>query len=166
MEAIHRATIDALSLARDRIWLSTPYFVPTEAALAALTNAALRGVQVKLIVPERSDSRVVTAAARSYFQELQAAGVLVFEYQGRMFHAKALVVDQLYGCVGSANFDNRSFRLNFEVAAVVLDRAFNQQLADMFEADLSCCRLVPEARRASPPQRLFEAVARLASPLL
>lgn len=165
-EAIHRAMIDALSLARSRVWLATPYFVPTEAALAALTNAALRGVQVKLIVPERSDSRVVTAAARSYYQELQDAGVLVFEYRGRMFHAKTLVVDDLYGMVGSANFDNRSFRLNFEVAAVVLDRTFNQQLAAMFEADLSHCRLVPEARRTPALQKLFEAVARLASPLL
>ena len=121
---------------------------------------------VKLIVPEMSDSRIVTAAARSYFKELQDAGVLVFEYRGRMFHAKTLLVDGLYGMVGSANFDNRSFRLNFEVAAVVLDRAFNQQLAAMFDDDLSRCKLVPADRRCPPWQRLFEAVARLASPLL
>jgi cardiolipin synthase len=109
---------------------------------------------------------VVTAAARSYYQELQAAGVLVFEYRGRMFHAKTMLVDRYYGMVGSANFDNRSFRLNFEVAAVVLDPAFNQQLADMFEADLSYCKLVPEHRQVPAHQRLFEAAARLASPLL
>ncbi len=166
MEAIHRAMIDALNMARERIWLATPYFVPTESALTALTNAGLRGVQVKLMVPEKSDSRVVTAAARSYFKELQDAGVLVFEYRGRMFHAKTLLVDELYGMVGSANFDNRSFRLNFEVMAVVMARAFNQRLADMFDDDLSCCKLVPADRRAPPWQRLFEAVARLASPLL
>ncbi|MFT4193433.1 cardiolipin synthase [Ottowia sp.] len=165
-EAIHRAMIDALNFARERVWLATPYFVPTEAALAALTNAALRGVQVKLIVPERSDSRIVTAAARSYYPDLQDAGALVFEYRGRMFHAKTLVVDERYGMVGSANFDNRSFRLNFEVAAVVFDPGFNRQLAAMFEADLSHCRRVPEIRRTPPHQRLFEAVARLASPLL
>ena len=165
-EAIHRAMIDALSRARERVWLATPYFVPTESALNAITNAAYRGVQVKLIVPERSDSRIVTAAARSYYHELQDAGVLVFEYRGRMFHAKTLLVDQLYGMVGSANFDSRSFRLNFEVAAVVLERGFNQRLAEIFEADLSKCRLVPVDRRSPPPQRLFEAVARLASPLL
>lgn len=165
-EAIHRAMIDALNMARERVWLATPYFVPTESALTALTNAALRGVQVKLMVPEKSDSRVVTAAARSYFKELQDAGVLVFEYHDRMFHAKTLVVDTLYGSVGSANFDNRSFRLNFEVMAVVMDRAFNQRLAEMFDDDLSHCKLVPRDRRAPPWQRLFEAVARLASPLL
>ena len=165
-EAIHRAMIDALNMARERVWLATPYFVPTESALTALTNAALRGVQVKLMVPEKSDSRVVTAAARSYYKELQDAGVLVFEYHDRMFHAKTLVVDTLYGSVGSANFDNRSFRLNFEVMAVVMDRAFNQRLAEMFDDDLSHCKLVPRDRRAPPWQRLFEAVARLASPLL
>jgi cardiolipin synthase len=165
-EAIHRAMIDALNLARQRIWLATPFFVPTEAALMALTNAALRGVQVKLIVPERSDSRIVSAAARSYFQELQVAGVLVFEYQSRMLHAKTLLIDDHYGMVGSANFDNRSLRLNFEVAAVVIGREFNQQLADMFSADLSHCRPAPELRHTPLPQRLFEAVARLASPLL
>ncbi len=165
-EAIHRAVIDALGLARERIWLATPYFVPTEPALTALTNAALRGVQVKLIVPERSDSRIVSAAARSYYKELQDAGVLVFEYHGRMFHAKTLLVDRHYGMVGSANFDNRSFRLNFEVAAVLLDADFNRKLATMFEADLSHCRLVPINREVSAPQRLFEAVARLGSPLL
>ena len=166
MEGVHRAMIDALHLARQRIWLATPYFVPTEAALTALTNAALRGVQVKLMVPERSDSRIVTAAARSYYDELQAAGVLVFEYRGRVLHAKTLVVDEDYGMVGSANFDNRSFRLNFEVAAVVFDASFNGQLAAMFQADLSHCQLVPTHRHAPPLQRLFEAVARLGSPLL
>ena len=165
-EAIHRAMIDALNLARERIWLATPYFVPTEAALFALTNAAMRGVQVKLMVPERSDSRVVSAAARSYYQEMQDAGVLVFEYQGRMFHAKTLLVDQHYGMVGSANFDSRSFRLNFEVAAVVFDDDFNRQLAAMFTTDLAQCRRAPSGRRTALPRRLFEALARLASPLL
>jgi cardiolipin synthase len=165
-EAIHRAVIDALNLAHERIWLSTPYFVPTEPALTALTNAALRGVQVKLIVPEQSDSRTVSAAARSYFGELQQAGVLVYEYEGRMFHPKTLVVDSNYSMVGSANFDNRSFRLNFEVAAVLFDRAFNDQLAGLFQQDLLHCRLVSMGRRVLPHQLLFESIARLGSPLL
>ncbi|MDR2129433.1 MAG: cardiolipin synthase [Burkholderiaceae bacterium] len=165
-EAIHRAVIDAIGMARHRLLLATPYFVPTEAALAALTNAALRGVQVKIMVPAMSDSRLVTAAARSYFDELQKAGILIFEYQGHMFHTKTLLADDHYGMVGSANFDNRSFRLNFEVAAIVLDQAFNQQLAQMFEHDLSSCRLAPIDRKLPAHQKLFEAVARLFSPLL
>mgnify|MGYP002684937227 FL=1 len=83
-----------------------------------------------------------------------------------MYHAKTLVVDRHYAMVGSANFDNRSFRLNFEVAAAVFDRGFNHQLAEAFDADLSHCQLVPKDRPVPPHQRLFEAVARLASPLL
>lgn len=165
-EAIHRAMIDALGQARQRIYLCTPYFVPTEAALMALTNAALRGVHVKLMVPAQSDSRIVSAAARSYFKELQDAGVLIFEYHGRMLHAKTLLVDEHYCMVGSANFDNRSFRLNFEVTAVIACADFNSQLAQQFETDLSRCQRVPADRRGTPLQRLFEAVARLASPLL
>lgn len=165
-EAIHRAVIDALGLAQQRIWLSTPYFVPTEPAITALTNAALRGVEVRLMVPQRSDSRIVSAAARSYYRELQRVGVHIHEYTGRMFHAKTLVVDHSYSMIGSANFDNRSFRLNFEVAAVLFDRGMNQQLAGLFEQDLASCTTVPAQRRVAPQQRLFEAVARLASPLL
>lgn len=165
-EAIHRAVIDALGLAQQRIWLSTPYFVPTEPAITALTNAALRGVEVRVIVPQRSDSRIVSAAARSYYRELQRVGVHIHEYAGRMFHAKTLVVDSSYSMIGSANFDNRSFRLNFEVAAVLFDQGMNQQLAELFERDLASCTLVPLDRRVALHQRLFEAVARLGSPLL
>lgn len=165
-EAILRAMVDAIGLARERIWLATPYFVPTEETLFALTSAALRGVQVKLMVPACGDSRLTSAAARSYFDELQRAGVLIFEYTAAMFHAKTLLVDDRYGMVGSANFDNRSFRLNFEAAAVVLDEAFNAELAAMFTHDLSRCRRVPARRPLPFGQRLLEAAARLFSRVL
>ena len=165
-EAILRAMVDAIGLARERIWLATPYFVPTEETLFALTSAALRGVQVKLMVPACGDSRLTSAAARSYFDELQRAGVLIFEYTAAMFHAKTLLVDDRYGMVGSANFDNRSFRLNFEAAAVVLDEAFNAELAAMFTRDLSRCRRVPARRPLPFGQRLLEAAARLFSRVL
>ena len=165
-EAILRAMVDAIGLARERIWLATPYFVPTEETLFALTSAALRGVQVKLMVPACGDSRLTSAAARSYFDELQRAGVLIFEYTAAMFHAKTLLVDDRYGMVGSANFDNRSFRLNFEAAAAVLDEAFNAELAAMFTRDLSLCRRVPARRQLSFSQRLLEATARLFSRVL
>ena len=165
-EAILRAMVDAIGLARERIWLATPYFVPTEETLFALTSAALRGVQVKLMVPACGDSLLTSAAARSYFDELQRAGVLIFEYTAAMFHAKTLLVDDRYGMVGSANFDNRSFRLNFEAAAVVLDEAFNAELAAMFTRDLSRCRRVPARRPLPFGQRLLEAAARLFSRVL
>ena len=135
--------------------------------MLALTNAALRGVDVRVLVPQRSDSRLVSAAARSYFDELLAAGVRVFEYQGRMLHAKTMVVDDMLGMVGTANFDNRSFRLNYEVCAVVYGPLFTQQLAQQFEQDLQrSCQVVHHGRPQPLHQRLAEGLARLFSPLL
>jgi cardiolipin synthase len=165
-EAIHRSMIDALHTAERRIWLTTPYFVPTEPALYALVDAAMRGVDVKLLVPQESDSRLVTAAARSYYEELQDAGVKVFEYLPRMLHAKTLLVDDLYAQIGTANFDHRSFRLNFEVAVAIFSPQVNAELAESFERDLAHSRLVPSAKREPFPARLAQAVARLFSPVL
>ena len=122
--------VSAIHSASRRAWLTTPYFVPGEAALMALTSAALRGVDVRLLVPRRSDSIVVSAAARSYFAELIAAGVKVWEYKARMLHSKTLLVDDHCGMIGTANFDNRSFRLNFEVMAVVYGPALAGPLAE------------------------------------
>jgi len=113
LEAIHRMHVSAIHSATHRAWLTTPYFVPGEPAMMALTSAALRGVDVRLLVPRHSDSRIVSAAARSYFDELIAAGVKVWEYKARMLHSKTLVVDDHCAMIGTANFDNRSFRLNF-----------------------------------------------------
>ena len=115
LEAIHRMHVAAIHSSAQRAWLTTPYFVPGEPALMALTSAALRGVDVRLLVPRRSDSLIVSAAARSYYDELIAAGVKIWEYKARMLHSKTLVVDDNCAMIGTANFDNRSFRLNFEV---------------------------------------------------
>ena len=166
MEAIHRMHVEAIHSATHRAWLTTPYFVPGEPALMALTSAALRGVDVRLLVPRRSDSAVVSAAARSYFDELIAAGVKVWEYKARMLHSKTLVVDDHCAMIGTANFDNRSFRLNFEVCAVVYGPELARPLAAQFETDLHSSGAV----RAHRPQnfwiRLGDAIARLFSPLL
>lgn len=167
-EAIHRGWVSAIHSAKQRLWLSTPYFVPGEAALMALTSAALRGVDVRLIVPRRSDSLLVTWAARSYFDALLPAGVRVFEYGPRMLHSKAMLVDDETLVIGSANFDNRSFRLNFEVACCNTDRERNAELAEVMSEDIASSREVDqrELRDRSLLQRLPEAFARLMSPLL
>ncbi len=166
-EAIHRAYIAAIERGTKRIWLTTPYFVPGEAALMALTSAALRGVDVKLLVPQHGDSAFVTAAARSYYDELLRAGVHVFEYTERMLHSKTLVVDDAFALIGTANFDNRSFRLNFEVCATAHGEHLNSQLAKQFQKDLRAAQPVRSNRPAAPfYMRLFDAVARLFSPLL
>lgn len=166
LEAIHRVFVEACYVAHQRLWLTTPYFVPTEAAILALTSAALRGVDVRVLVPERSDSKLVTSAARSYFDELLECGVKVYLYQGRMLHAKTMVVDDMLGMVGTANFDIRSFRLNYEVCALVYTATFAQQLAAQFTQDLQHSQRIFAGRPQSLPQRLGDAVARLFSPLL
>ncbi len=165
-EAIHRMHVAAIHSANRRAWLTTPYFVPGEPGLMALTSAALRGVDVRLLVPRRSDSQVVSAAARSYYDELISAGVKVWEYKARMLHSKTLVVDDHCAMLGTANFDNRSFRLNFEVMAVVYGPALAGPLAAQFETDLHSAAAVRAHRRQPFWRRLFDATARLFSPLL
>lgn len=165
-EAIHRMHVEAIHAATERAWLTTPYFVPSEPALMALTNAALRGVDVRVLVPRRSDSLVVSAAARSYYDELLAAGVKVWEYKARMLHSKTLVVDEHCAMIGTANFDNRSFLLNFEVMAVVYGPALAGPLTAQFETDLQSASPVRTNRHRSFWLRLGESVARLFSPLL
>ena len=166
LEAIHRMHVTAINASCHRAWLTTPYFVPGEPALMALTSAALRGVDVRLLVPRRSDSFVVSAAARSYYDELIAAGVKVWEYKARMLHSKTLVVDDNCAMIGTANFDNRSFRLNFEVMAVVYGPALAEPLAAQFEIDLHSSVWVHANRPQKFPMRLMDATARLFSPLL
>ncbi|MEP7102949.1 MAG: cardiolipin synthase [Burkholderiales bacterium] len=165
-EAIHRMHVEAIHDATHRAWLTTPYFVPGEPALMALTSAAMRGVDVRLLVPRRSDSAMVTAAARSYFDELIRAGVQIWEYKARMLHSKTLVIDAHCAMIGTANFDNRSFRLNYEVMAVVYGPTLVGPLTAQFETDLKQSARVQHERARSFWQRLGEALARLFSPLL
>ena len=166
LEAIHRLYVAGIDGATTRVWLSTPYFVPSESAMMALTSASLRGVDVRLMVPQRSDSLVVSAAARSYYGELLLAGVRIYEYKSRMLHSKTLVIDDNCAFIGTANFDNRSFRLNYEVCAVVYGPALALPLAQQFETDLQSCAAVRINRRQSFLRRLGDATARLFSPLL
>jgi cardiolipin synthase len=166
--AIQKLYFGAITSARERIWLETPYFVPDESMTEALVSAALRGVDVRLIVPERGDNRIVDFAARSYFPDLLRVGVQVLEYAPRFLHAKTCVVDSDLSIIGTANLDNRSFRLNFEVVAAVYGEKTNRELAAAFERDLEGTSSVKnKALRREPfVQRSAEAVARLFSPLL
>ena len=123
--------------ARDRIWLATPYFVPDDKIVTALQMAAMRGVDVRVILPDLSDSRLVHLSSFSYFRELEDAGVKFYRYQKGFMHQKVMVVDDSLSAIGSANLDNRSFRLNFEVIGIVADAAFNREVSRMLEADLA-----------------------------
>lgn len=164
--AILRFMFTAITSAREYIRLTTAYFVPDEATLEALKAAALRGVDVQLLVPRKGDSRVVTAAARSYFDELARAGIKVFEYGPPMLHAKTLSTDGTLAIVGTANIDNRSFRLNFEVVAAVFDPKTAKALDAQFEHDLERAKRYQPERERDPWQRFVMGFARLFAPLL
>jgi cardiolipin synthase len=166
-EAIHRLHVSAIHAARQRAWLVTPYFVPGEAALMALSSAALSGLDVRLMVPKMSDSRWVTLAARSYYDRLLDAGVKIYEYGPRMLHSKALLIDDTIAIIGSANFDNRSFRLNFEVSVLFENAGVAADLARQIEAEFAHAPRVRSPRsQVFLTERLPEALARLFSPLL
>jgi len=167
-QSIHSVYFTAITSARQRVWISTPYFVPDESLQSALITAALRGVDVRLLLPARSDNRIADAAAHSYYPELLAAGVVINAYGPPALHAKALVVDNDAAIVGTANLDNRSLRLNFEVAAICYGDRPVTIVADMFTRDLTHSRVVTahEISKRSVGRQLFEGAARLLSPML
>ncbi len=153
--------------ARKLVYLTSPYFIPDQPLVQALVTAAMRGVDVRLIVPARPDVPIVGPAAKTYYGALVRGGVRIFEYKA-MLHAKTMVVDEAWAIVGSANADIRSFRLNFELGALIVDRAFAEGLAERFRQDLKSSREVTqtEIARRSFPTRLRNHAARLLSPLL
>jgi cardiolipin synthase len=167
-EAIHRLFFAAISGARERVWITTPYFVPDPPMMVALQVAAMRGVDVKLILPSRSNHRVTFHAGRSYYEQLLEAGVHIHEYTPGMIHAKTMVVDGRIVLVGSANMDMRSFRLNFEVHALLHDEDAARDLEAQFLTDLAETSPVTlDAWAARPwPSRVAEGAGRLVSPLL
>jgi cardiolipin synthase len=166
-EPNHRLQVQAINDADRRVWLATPYFVPTRAALFALEGAALRGLDVRVVVPRASDSKLVTAAARSYFDRLLRAGVRVFEYGPRMLHSKALLLDDDGAMIGTSNFDSRSFSLNFEIVMMFRDASVAAVLERHFTADFAQSTEVG-AHAPAPPflARLGQAAARLFAPIL
>ncbi len=158
----------AINSARRRIWIVSPYFVPDIDVLTALKLAALRGVDVRVMVPEMRDHFAVWLAAFSYFGEVQASGVKIYRYTGGFLHQKVMVVDDAAASVGTVNLDNRSFRLNFEVTALVIDRGFTAEVARMLERDFAESYRYDHATFGSRPLwvRLGAPLARLASPIL
>ncbi len=157
-----------IATARQRIWLTSAYFVPETPTVQALVASALRGVDVRVLVPRVLDVPLLGAAARSYYPALLEAGVRIWEYLPRMLHAKTLVVDSSWGVVGSANVDVRSSQLNFELGALVVDAAFARRLEQAFEADLAESEEIHVARVRALPRlaRLRDGAARLLAPLL
>jgi cardiolipin synthase len=167
-EAIHRLFFAAIAGARERVYITTPYFVPDAPMVVALQVAAMRGVDVKLILPSRSNHRVTFHAGRSFYTELLEAGVHVYEYEPGMIHAKTMVVDGRIVFLGSANMDMRSFRLNFEVHALIHDAPTASELEACFSEDLAKTVAVDLARWRNRRRRyrIAEGAGRFLSPLL
>lgn len=162
------AVLQAINLATTEILITTPYFIPGESILDALIVSALGGVSVKLLVPGVSDSKLVNAAAHSYYDDLLAAGVEIYLYQKGFIHAKTLVVDRKLSMVGTANMDFRSFELNFEVNALVYDQQTAEELVAAFTEDVQYSNKINWKEWQNRPliTQLFEKTARLMSPVL
>lgn len=166
--SIYYSIIKAISLAKESVFLTTPYFIPGESISDALVMTALSGVKVKLLVPGISDSYSVNAASKSYYRELLEAGVEIYLYQKGFIHAKTIVVDSKIAIVGTANLDHRSFDLNFEVNAMIYDSKVAQKLAANFEEDLSFSDQINYYEWINRPKHILfsEKLFRLVSPLL
>ncbi len=160
--------VEAINAAVERIWITTPYFVPDEAVAAALRLAVLRGVDVRILLPSRPDHKTVYAASSLYALDAVRAGLRIFRYQPGFLHQKVVLIDHDTAAVGSANLDNRSFRLNFEIMVVTVDEGFAQEVEHMLEADFeqSVEMTLDDRKRLHRLQQLGMRVARLVSPIL
>jgi cardiolipin synthase len=167
-DAIHNLLLTAIYAARRELILTTPYFVPDNAILAALRSAAQRGVAVTIIVPERNDSRLVHYASRARFDALCEAGVRIMAFHGGLLHTKTITVDNDFCLFGSVNLDMRSFWLNFEMTLAIYDHVFTNQVRELQQSYLEQAgKHDAEAFRSRPyGQRFLENIALLLGPLL
>ncbi len=159
--------LHAINSATERLWIASPYFVPDEQFISALQLAALRGVDVRILIPLKPDSELVRLSAYSYLRETEVVGIKWFRHQRGFMHQKVLLVDDDYCAIGTANFDNRSFRLNFEMTMAFYEKAFTHQVAAMLERDFadSTPATARELETASFWFRLKVRVARLMAPV-
>jgi cardiolipin synthase len=154
--------------ARTRIRIQTPYFIPDESIHAALLNAALRGVDVQIMLPRNPDYAYLRWVANTYLEEILRAGGRVFEYVNGFLHPKVILVDDRIATIGTCNIDIRSFRLDFEVNILTSGSKTVRHLLEDFEHDLGNCEEIDYLEFIDRPlgKRIKESVARLIAPLL
>ena len=165
---IFYSLLGAINSAKKSIYITSPYFIPDESLMDALIIAVKGGLDVKILIPGVSDSRIVNAAASAYYTELLQVGAKIYKYSEGFVHAKTMVIDNDLAIVGSANMDYRSFDLNFEVNAVVYSKKMAVQLTEAFENDLKVSKLIDAKDWLNRPKyiHLWEKVVRLLSPFL
>lgn len=162
-DVLYLALTSMIHRARERVWISTPYFVPTEPLQLALAAAVRGGVDVRIMIPEKSNQRMTDFARGPYLRDLQEAGATILRHQGGMLHAKAGLIDNT-GWVGSANFDVRSLLLNFEITMFLHDKNSIKQVEAWFEQRFGRCE--QGLADVGLPRRVVEGVFRLGAPVL
>jgi len=167
-EAIHQALLTAIYTAREEIIMTTPYFVPDESTKTALQAAAMRGVRVTIVLPARNDSPLVAAASRSYYLDLLEAGAKVMHFRQGLLHAKTVTIDREIAIIGSANFDMRSFWLNYEVTLLVYNSDFASMLRFLQKQYMEVSTVVTLREWSERPFHhiVVQNAARLMAPLL
>jgi len=167
LETANLMFVHAISRAENRIWIASPYFVPDRPVVTALQLAGLRGVDVRILIPDQPDHLSVYLAAFSYLDESAATGVKFYRYQDGFLHQKVMLIDNEVATVGTANFDNRSFRLNFEITAVIVDDDVASEVEEMFGDDFAKSRLMEPGEYDAKPWwfRFAVKLARLTAPV-
>ncbi len=160
--------LKAISNAKHSIFIQTPYFIPNESLLSALQAAALAKIDVRIMMPRKTDSALLRYASYSYIRECLAAGIKVYLYDKGMLHSKAIVIDDDFSTVGSVNFDFRSFEHNFESNLFIYSKDFNAQMTEQFISDMNdSTRVLPYDWKHRPRmQRAVESFMRLFAPIL
>ena len=160
--------LHTINSAKERIWIATPYFVPDDAILAALQLAGLRGVDVRILIPDKADNLLINLSFYTYLDNASRTGVRFFRYMDGFLHEKVMLVDNDVAAVGTANLDNRSFRLNFEITGLVSDPVFAAEVEAMFIDDFTRSKEITEGDIDGHSFwfRLATRLARLTSPVL
>ncbi len=160
--------IALISMSNKRLWIANPYIVPPQSLMDVLALAALRGVDVRLLVPQKNDNWLITAVNQIYYEKLTDFGVKIFRYHAGFLHHKVMLIDDLMGIVGSANFDYRSMYINFEITTVSSDYPFVMELEEMFLKDFQQSFQIQkdEFTKISLPVKIFQRGVNLLAPVL
>ena len=168
MSPIMLSYFKIFTMAKEKLYITNPYFIPNDSILDALKQAAISGVDVRIMMPEKSDSAIVGAASKFFYTELLQSGVKIFLYKKGFVHAKTVVADTYLSVVGTANMDIRSFDLNFEIMSLIYGKRFSQQLEKVYLDDLKECSEVSytEWIKQGTFKKLTYSLARLISSFL
>lgn len=167
-KSIHLGIIQAFYNAKEYIYIQTPYFVPTDLLMSAIQTAAMRGIDVRLMIPRHSDTTFVHIATMSFIQDLLDSGVNVYLFEAGFLHSKMMVIDDSLTITGSANMDVRSFEHNFEIDAFIYEREAAEESCNIFKSDMQMASLLlpDEWSKRSNFSKFTESIVRLFSPLL